>query len=120
MRSGTWVTGCGCCKGRWTIGGFIGWRRTSGFDIVHFMLHGSIDDLTVSGGRLTRNAVLQLVTLTGAKIVFLNACSSAGLGQMLVNAGVAVAIASVAEVEDERGVADGGDVLCGAGALWGR
>ncbi len=70
------------------------------FDIVHFMLHGSIDDLTVSGGRLTRNAVLQLVTLTGAKIVFLNACSSAGLGQMLVNAGVAVAIASVAEVGD--------------------
>ena len=58
------------------------------------------DDLTVSSGRLTRNAVLQVVKLTGAKIVFLNACSSAALGQMLVNAGVAVAMASVAEVED--------------------
>jgi hypothetical protein len=70
------------------------------YDIVHIMTHGSLDELAVSSGRLTRNAVLQVVRLSGARIVFLNACNSIKLGQTLVNGGLAVCIASVQEVED--------------------
>jgi hypothetical protein len=70
------------------------------FDIIHFMCHGDFEGVEMTGGRLTRNAVLQVVRLSGARIAFLNACNSVRLGQTAVNAGLAVAIASVCEVED--------------------
>ena len=70
------------------------------YDVVHFMCHGDFDAMEISGGRLTRNAVLQVVRLSGARIVFLNACNSVKLGQTLVNVGLAVVIASVVPVED--------------------
>lgn len=70
------------------------------YDIVHFMVHGNINELGISGSRLSRNAVLQIVRMTGARVVFLNACNSVQIGQTLVNAGTAVVIASVVEVPD--------------------
>jgi hypothetical protein len=76
--------------------------QDSRYDVVHLATHGAVDAVGMSNGvRLSRNAVLQVVRMSGARIAFLNACNSAQIGQMLVNVGLPVAVASVAGVDDD-------------------
>jgi hypothetical protein len=75
--------------------------RSGRYDVIHFACHGDPACLVLSGGiRLNANGVLQVARQAGAKIVFINACDSARIGQKLVNAGIPVAIATLDEVED--------------------
>lgn len=71
------------------------------FDVLHFGAHGSDD-----GIQLSHNSILDMVDLAriaravGARLVYLNSCSSARLAQYLVDQDVPAVIATTANVSD--------------------
>jgi hypothetical protein len=75
--------------------------RCGGFDMLHFAGHGDANGVALTDGLvLTALAVAQVARQSEARLVFLNACSSAPIGQRLVNAGLPVCVAALHEIPD--------------------
>lgn len=73
-------------------------------EILHIVT-GQIGDDTLllsRGETLDVNGLLQIVRMTGAKCVFINACQSIYLAQVLVDNGIPVVIATTRPVLDSR------------------
>lgn len=73
-------------------------------EILH-IITGQIGDDTLllsRGETLDVNGLLQIVRMTGAKCVFINACQSIYLAQVLVDNGIPVVIATTRPVLDTR------------------
>jgi hypothetical protein len=75
--------------------------RCGGFDVLHFAGDGCADGVLLSDGQLlSALGIAQVARQSEARLVFLNACSSAPVGQRLVNAGLPVCIAALREISD--------------------
>jgi hypothetical protein len=78
--------------------------RRSRYDIVHFACHSLPDQggLALSRGEaLDIDGILQVVRMADAKLVFLNACDTARLGQILVDEHVMAVITTLIKVDDK-------------------
>jgi hypothetical protein len=75
--------------------------RCGGFDVIHFAGHGNAAGVLLSDGlALAAQGIAQVARQSEARLVFLNACSSAPVGQRLVNAGLPVCVAALREIPD--------------------
>lgn len=75
------------------------------FDCLHFLGHSDGQSFTLaSGDVLTEDKILALCRDAGAKVLFMNACSSAALCQYAANTTVAVALAWAKEVVDSDAI----------------
>jgi hypothetical protein len=71
-------------------------------DIMHFACHSDSTAVYLSNNvPFTDSAILQVARQTCAKIVVLNGCTSARIGQMLVDNDVLVAIVTLCEIPDD-------------------
>ena len=79
----------------------------SKFHVIHFATHGSSDGVSVSADEdgksrtLRPEDILNIVTLSGAVLVFINACETSGLASFLVSRGVKYVIYANEKVLDE-------------------
>jgi hypothetical protein len=73
-------------------------------EILHFITGQVSDDtlLLSKGETLDVHGLLQIVRMTGSKCVFINACQSNYLAQVLVDNGIAVVISTTRSVLDAR------------------
>ncbi len=75
------------------------------FDCLHFLGHSDGQSFTLaSGDVLTEDKILALCRDAGAKVLFMNACSSAALCQYAANTTVAVALAWAKEGVDSDAI----------------
>lgn len=76
--------------------------RRHEFDIVHIAAHTGADGILLSQGEyLDVPGIVQLVKLCRAHLVFINGCSSAKIGQVLVDEGIPAVIATLASIPDD-------------------
>lgn len=76
--------------------------RNGQFAIMHFACHARPDGVILSKGTLFDiDSILQVARMAGARLVFLNGCSTAVIGQVLVDEGVPVAIVAMREIRDD-------------------
>lgn len=76
--------------------------RRHEFDIVHIAAHTGTDGVLLSQGEsLDVPGLVQLVKLCRAHLVFINGCSSAEIGQVLVDEGIPAVIATLANIPDD-------------------
>ncbi|MCX7851794.1 MAG: CHAT domain-containing protein [Caldilineales bacterium] len=66
--------------------------RRNEYDIIHFVAHGSHENVQLSGDLLDASGLVQLVRAAKAQLVFLNSCASAMLGQILIDEEAAAAV----------------------------
>lgn len=79
--------------------------RGQQFDALHFLGHASSEGFPLPNGDFLNAPKLhQLANSAGAKLVFLNACSTGRLGQYLVNRKVSVCLAYAIDVLDSDAI----------------
>lgn len=84
--------------------------RRAKFGVIHFACHGYFSRgengeimtgvLLSRGERLDAASIVQLAHALAAKLVFLNACESASVGQLLVDQGVPASVCTLSLVSD--------------------
>lgn len=97
--------------------------QRSKFDCIHLLGHSDGDTFELaSGDILTDDHILALCKDAEAKVLFLNACSSAALCQYAVNTTIAVALAWVGPVVDDDAIVAAlrfYNAIAGFGEPWG-
>ncbi len=80
---------------------FVAARNTY-WDILHFACEADQSGVRLSNGELFDvDAILQVVRMAGAKLVFLNGCSTFTIGQILVDEHVSMVIAAMQDIKDD-------------------
>lgn len=76
--------------------------RNATFAILHFSCHAGPAGVELSKKALFDiDSILQVSRMAQARLVFLNGCSNAVIGQVLVDEGVPVAIVAMSEIRDD-------------------
>ena len=87
-------------RGRVTVADIYELTKDRQFDIIHFAGHGDDDGIDLGGERLTMDMLARIARKTRAKLVYLNACDSARLGQYLLNRGVPAVVMTSTQITD--------------------
>jgi hypothetical protein len=74
--------------------------RLQQYDILHIAAHGNKCQTQLTDATLDFGGIQQIARQCGARLVFLNECSSASIAQRLVNGGIPVAIGTFDDVDD--------------------
>jgi len=75
--------------------------RRAVWDILHFSCHTRDNSLLLSAGeQFNVESILQIARMCNVKLIFLNACNTATLGQVLVDEGISSVIATLVAVDD--------------------
>lgn len=75
--------------------------RRASFDVLHFATHANRDGVVLSAGEVLDVAgLVQLARSSGVSLVFLNACDTAEIGQVLVDEEVPAALVTLRSVPD--------------------
>lgn len=93
IRSITSTHTCLVLHGEIAIDEIYNHAQRGSYDIIHIGAHSTTYD---------REDVLQFVRVSGASLVFLNACHSAEMGSFLVSRGVPFVICTNIELEDRE------------------
>ncbi len=89
-------------QGEVTADRIFGAVRNARWDILHFACDADQAGVRLSNGELFDvDAILQVVRMAGAKLVFLNGCSTFTIGQTLVDEHVAMVVAAMQDIKDE-------------------
>lgn len=80
-------------------------NQTEPYDCLHFLGHSSQGSFVLANGQLLTPAKMHSLFIDGqCKVAFLNACSTATLGQYLVNNGVQLAVCYATDVLDSQAI----------------
>ena len=76
--------------------------RRQKFGVIHFSCHAGPEGVQLSKGELLdAAAIVQFAKACGAILVFLNACETAEIGQMLVDEDVPAVICALRRIDDQ-------------------
>lgn len=76
--------------------------RRQKFGIIHFACHAGPEGVLLSKGELLdAAAIVQFAKACGAILVFLNACETAEIGQMLVDEDIPAVICALRRIDDQ-------------------
>lgn len=76
-------------------------RGRTGYDVLHFACHANSEGVLLShGDTMDAASITQFAKALGVTLVFLNACDTAQLGQLLVDEDIPAAICTLSNVPD--------------------